>query len=234
MSCTHALPLSDDNLLEILIGDADSNLLNCLECDETSKRRYQELVKFHRKLQRAFHPSDQTLVDYVSELLSDEQHEAVSEHVDQCRLCRETVRLLMQQDVEQHLVQPIERAALPRREREARIVPVAAQGLAYFGGEHIAAPRMVQAEAEGVTIMLKIVSEPRGVRLMGTIDATDPSHQERWHGALLQLSHGDDIIMTTLLRYGEFQCSAVPRSTVTLRFKPLAGQVVALYNLPLE
>ncbi|MFQ3535190.1 MAG: hypothetical protein SNJ58_04870 [Aggregatilineales bacterium] len=233
MTCTNSLPLSDDDLLEILIGDADPTLVDCLDADENSKRRYQALVKFHRKLQRAFHPSDQTLVDYVNELLSDEHHEAVSEHVDECYLCRETVRALMQQAIGEDSVQPIV-IATPRREYTARIVPTAAQGLAYFGGEQIAAPRMVQAEAEGVTIMLRIMSEGRGVRLMGTIDATDPSQQERWNGAQLQLSQGDDIIMTTLLRYGEFQCSAVPRSKVTLRFKPLAGRVVALYDLPLE
>ncbi len=234
MTCTHSLPLSDDDLLEILLGDPDPSLLDCLNADEESKQRYQKLVKFQRMLQRAFHPSDQTLVDYVSEVLSDAHHEAVSAHVDECRLCRETVKVLMAQAAREDAVKATLAASRRRREYTARLVAMPAQGLAYFGGEQIASPRMVQAEAKGVTIMLRILPEPRGVRLMGSIDATDPSHQERWNGGQLQLWRGDDIIMTTLLRYGEFQCSALPRSTVTLRFKPLAGQVVALYNLPLD
>jgi hypothetical protein len=233
MTCTHALPLSDDDLLEILIGTADRSLLDCLKADSESQGRYQALARFHNRLQRAFHPSAQTLVDYVNDLLSEEQHEAVSEHVKECRQCREAVRMLMEQAVASNLVQPIA-ASAHRRERVARIAPASGHGLAYFGSELLASARMVQAEAEGVTIMLKIMPERHGVRLMGSIDASDPSHQERWHGGQLQLSQGDQIIATTLLRYGEFQCSAVPRSTVTLRFKPLAGQIVALYNLPLD
>ncbi|MCE7948876.1 MAG: hypothetical protein DYG88_15755 [Chloroflexi bacterium CFX4] len=237
MTCTHPLPLSDDDLLDILLGDPDPSLVECLESDKESQARYQKMLNFHRKMHRAFHPSDQTLVDYVSGMLSEPHRQAIDSHLSECRQCRTTIEAIRLPTFDQAAAAAEAPAlARPKRQREihAHIVKQPQQGLAYFGGEQIASPRMVQAEAEGITIMLKIMSEARGVRLIGSIDSSDPNQQERWNGAQLQLSHGDDVILTTLLRYGEFQCSAVPPSVVTLRFKPLAGQVVALYDLPLE
>ncbi|PJF43001.1 MAG: hypothetical protein CUN50_01750 [Candidatus Thermofonsia Clade 1 bacterium] len=99
MACRNPLPLSEDDLLEILIGEADPNLLDCLEVDEASRERYREWVDFYRRLQRAWYPSSQTLVDYVSELLDEAHHQAVSAHVDECRQCREFVEYLMEQTV---------------------------------------------------------------------------------------------------------------------------------------
>lgn len=237
MSCTHPLPLSDDDLLDILLGDADPSLEECLKADRESQARYRAVLDFQHKMRRAFHPSDQTLVDYVSGILSEPHRQAIDSHINECRQCRTTVEAIRIPTLDQAAAIADARALpQPKRRREvrARIVSLPQQGLAYFGGEQIASPRMVQAEAEGITIMLKIMSESRGVRLIGSIDSSDPNQQERWNGAQLQLSRGDDVILTTLLRYGEFQCSAVPPSVVTLRFKPLAGQVVALYDLPLE
>jgi hypothetical protein len=237
MTCTHPLPLSDDDLLDILLGDADPSLVDCLKSDQESQARYQKMLSFHRQMHRAFHPSDQTLVDYVSSALSEPHRQAIDAHLSECRQCRTTIEALRPPALDQvGAAAEMPALARPKRQREilARIVKEPQQGLAYFGGEQIASPRMVQAEAEGITIMLKIMSEARGVRLIGSIDSSDPNQQERWNGAQLQLSRGDNVILTTLLRYGEFQCSAVPPSVVTLRFKPLAGQVVALYDLPLE
>jgi hypothetical protein len=97
MTCTHALPLSDDDLLEILLGTADQSLLDCLKADDESQQRYQALVRFHNRLQRAFHPSAQTLVDYANDLLAEAYQEAVSTHVSECYQCRETVRAMMAQ-----------------------------------------------------------------------------------------------------------------------------------------
>lgn len=97
MTRVKSSPLSDSELLKILLGEADARLIKRLQTDEESMRRYQELLKFHCKLHSALHPSDQILADYASGLLSGKHHQMVSEHLTKCRLCHEKVRGLREQ-----------------------------------------------------------------------------------------------------------------------------------------
>ncbi len=199
--CIVRSPLSDDDLLAVLDGEASELIQKHLEaCGYCSAR-----LAHMRKLEQGVHmimyrsecPSADELADFVMEVAEFDTYSSIQEHLQYCVLCREEVQKLQMIFTANEL--PIARVSQAERfwqqvenrlhDLEVQIVtllvprPLIASGQLRGAGDR---ERILNYEHGSITVMLRLEKGVDGLKINGTI--IDTQSEGQWIGGHAELT----------------------------------------------
>lgn len=242
MKCIYNKPLSDEQLLAFLDGEADSDTINHLRECPYCQGQLRAMETFEQRLVRATHPNRHTLLDFSFGLTSEATIESLRPHVERCKRCQKILAEF--ESYKEESYQPVIQSAPSSRPAIRRLRPgeLLHELVAYLLPQQVAAmpvlgngERSLVAEAGDVKLFLNIGPEGQGFTISGQVVA-EAEKQEVWEGALATLaplnSQGNSY-SALLNDLGEFTCQYVRPDTYKLRIESLAGIALILYDVSL-
>ncbi|MBI3243094.1 MAG: hypothetical protein HYZ49_12445 [Chloroflexi bacterium] len=224
MNCVSPPELDDRQLLTYVDGVAEhevaTHLERCLYCRDKARQLARLQDRLTARLYRFTCPSPIELGEYHLGLLASAKTMAVAQHLRECPHCaRELVQL-------KNYLSDLEPVAEPGLLGRVKVLVARLVGGEQRGrpsGEPAFAPAFVAVrganhgpitlEADGLLIVLDVQPATGGrVTILGQIAAED---QDQWTGAVVELSQGGALQMTTTVDdLGAFHCAGIlPAST---------------------
>ena len=227
MNCVSPPELDDKLLLACLDGEADqeavTHLQRCSYCREKARQLARLQDRLTARLFRLTCPSPTELGEYHLGLLASAQAATVARHLGECPHCAREVAQLKGYLRE---LAPVVEPGLMERVKVLVARLVGGEQRDRLPGEPAFAPAFVAIrganhgpitlEADGILIVLDVQPATQGrVNILGQIAADD---QDRWTGALVELSQAGALQLTTTVDdLGAFHCAGIPPGSTEIK-----------------
>ena len=245
--CISLSPLTDDDLLAALDGEADGRILNHLQACAYCSARLEHMRKFeqgvHTIMYRSDCPTADELADYVMNESSLDHRKVTEQHLSRCLLCSDEVQKLQ-------TILAVEEEALPETVSPSEPIwnqvkhwleDLEEQIVSVLIPRQLAAPQLLGAddrerilnyEHESVTVMLRLEKAVDDLKINGTI--TDQGHEGLWAGGHVELSAPDQGRFLAIIDEDEnFTVDHIPSGLYQLNIYALTGRVLRLNDIDL-
>src|SRR6266496_1578549 len=200
--CITLSPLTDDDLMAALDGEADGQIQSHLQACAYCSARLEHMRRFeqgmHTIMYRADCPSANELADYVMGVDTFDSQQYTENHLQNCVLCREEMQalqmvLLANEEVmeEESISEPIWQQVkgwIQNFEDQLVTVLMPQQLLATAQLKGVLKQGDVLSYEQGsVTVMLKLEKIVDGLKFNGTILDMDSQDEGRWAGGHAEL-----------------------------------------------
>ncbi len=245
--CILQSPLSDDDLLAVLDGEANEDIQNhlgiCAYCSERLGHMRKLEQGVHMIMYRSDCPTADELADFVMEVVTFDIYQSIQEHLQACVVCREEVQKLQMMFTTNEL--PINTVSqtesfwqqLENRlhELEDRIVtllvprPLIASGQLRGAGDR---ERILNYENGSITVMLRLEKLVDGLKINGTI--IDSQNEGQWIGGHAELTASGQRRFIAIIDDDEnFMFEQVTAGLFELSIYAVAKQILRLEGVDL-
>ncbi len=254
MDCSLGNPLSEDDLLRALDGEAPADVAEHLSRCAYCQARLDRIALFEDRLQSLSHPSPQLLLEYQFNMVTPAEMDTVGAHLDHCAHCRS---ILAEYAAASARPSPSRRATVAPNANPAAPSPTFSQrlrdvvirlttpslpGIETAGdsseGHFIAAAPGIAALGDSDQGAGVIATGTPGVSLFLSLEMQDDSHytvyghvaaedQAAWNNAAVGISQSERVLGMTLLDdMGQFTCPGLAAGTYRLRIRAVSGEIV--------
>jgi hypothetical protein len=241
MLCTFGNPLSEDDLLTALDGDASPTVTEHLQKCAYCSQRLEDIRVFEGQLDRLSHPSRQTLLEYHFNMIEGSEADAIGNHLDRCVHCQ---TILSEYAAETNtLVAAHRSSSLPTgptrwslvdqlRETVIRLTTSSELRVAEMGS---ADGQWLTAGAPGVSLFISIEAQDEHYTIHGQVAA---DKQVVWNNAVVAIvaigNQADVTLMALLNELGQFGFSNLVEGTYRLRIRAVSGETLLFepFNIP--
>lgn len=261
MACEFPPELTEDDLLAILLDEADAGYLahvrNCPHC----AARLEELRDFSQDFleqledTRADCPNPELLADFLVGLLTPVQHQEVLKHIQQCEYCRRdendlrTQFTIIDEDITQMLAKPEKSARIRPSEFIAEVRAQSNYGKArgkaqresivgvgsVMRGEASASNgRQPIAVSDEISVSLVLDQTLHGIKILGTLYETDPALVAHWKDAIVELRRDSKLVAAARVDdMGSFECLVPSHAILEMRITSADGRSVVVPEVDL-
>jgi hypothetical protein len=244
--CISLSPLTDDDLLAALDGEADGRIQNHLQACAYCSARLEHMRKFeqgvHTIMYRSDCPSTDELADYVMKETSFDSPQKLEQHLSRCVLCSQEVQnLQMVLAVEEEFPEEVTPSPPIWDQVKHWLEDLEEQLVSVLVPRQLAAPqlrgaddreRILNYEHESVTVMLRLEKVVDGLKINGTI--IDNEHEGLWAGGHTELSAAEQGRFLAIIDEDEnFTINQIPPGLFQLNIYAVTGRVLRLNDIDL-
>lgn len=261
MACEFPPELTEDDLLAILLDEADARDLahvhNCPHC----AARLEELREFSQDFleqledTRAECPAPELLADFLVGLLPPVEHQEILKHIQECEYCRRDendlrTQFTIDEDKTQMPAKPMKSGRVRPSEFIAEVLAephygetrgavrgeTAADGGKRVRGEASAARGRPHIAMSGeVSVSLLLEHDPDGVKIMGTLYETNLALASHWENAIVEIRRDHKLIAAARVdNMNSFECTLPDDTSVEVRITSADGRSVVVPEVHLR